>query len=283
MEKAVMKKIALALLIVLPFALGTWFVGPSAQAEDPAPKAASSHLLDRGTTAEVGKIPDKGGTAPPTGPTPIFFPPASPGAAPAPPGFGLMGATAFPPAGGGFVGNLFLPGVPGYPPTFLTAGATSGFDVTGAFAWHLAPTPMASFARILGAAAVVPPITPMAPAPVVPGFAIVTVSIGTPAPSGVVSAPGAFAPPVRVTSPSVGIFCGLGVGAFGFPPILAGPAGNGLGAISGVALPPIRTAPVPFTTGAPVVTILAPPGAYIAGCFADSATTPVELQAFHVE
>lgn len=239
------------------------------------------HLLDSGEAVGVDSV--RGGTAPPTGPTPIFYPPASTMAMPAPPGFGFLGS-AFGTGMGAYVGNFFLPGTPGYPSTFLTAGATSGFDVTGAFAWHLAPTPMASLARLFGVAAAPPPPTPFAPVTVAAGFMTVTPSIGTPAPSAVISAPGVLVPPVRVTSPALGIYCGLGVGAAGFPPIGAGPAGNGLGGITAAPiLPPIRTAPVPLGTGAPVVPIPAPPAAYISGCFADSSTTPVELQAYEIE
>lgn len=239
------------------------------------------HLLDGGKATNIESV--RGGTAPPTGPTAIFYPPASTMAVPAPPGFGFPGA-AFGTGMGGFVGNLFLPGVPGYPPTYLTAGGVSGFDVTGAFAWHLAPTTMASLARVLGGAAAVPPPTPAAPAMIVPGFMTVTPSTGFPAPSGIVFAPGAFAPPVRATSPGVGIFCGLAVGGLGFAPILAGPAGNGLGGITAAPpLPPIRSAMIPMSTSALIAAVAASPAAYIAGCFADSATTPVELQAYQID
>lgn len=238
------------------------------------------HLLDSGEAVGVDSV--RGGTAPPTGPTPIFYPPASPSAAPAPPGFGIPGAF-FGATMGAHVGNYFLPGVPGYPSTYLSAGGVPGFDVTGAFAWHLAPTTMASLIRVLGVAAAPPPSPASAPALVVPGFMSAPISSGFPAPSGFVGGPGLLATPIRVTSPAVGIFCGLAVGGAGFAPIVAGPAGNGLGGISGIPAPPIRTAPVPLGTGAPIAMFPAPPAAYIAGCFADSSTTPVELQAYEIE
>ena len=242
----------------------------------------ATHLLDSGPTLDASPAV-RGGSAPPTGPTPIFYPPASTMAMPAPPGFGFPGAVLGP-AVGGLVGNLFLPTTPGYPPSFLTAGAMSGFDVTGAFAWHLAPTPMASIARILGGGAVTAPATTFATSMLGSSFFTVTVSVGTPAPSGLIFAPGAFAPPVRVTGVFTGIFCGLGVGGPGYPPIAAGPSGNGLGGITAApALPPLRIAPIPLSSGAPVAALAAPPAAYIAGCFADSATTPVELMSYSVD
>ncbi len=282
-----MRNIALTLLTAFAIVALAWVAvaqtTPQADGEGVAePAQRSAHLLDRGTAAKA-RVPTKGGTTPPSGPTVIAFPGGSPGAVPVPPGFGVLGAVAFPPAGGGLLGNLFLPGT-GYPASFLTAGGVSGFDVTGAYAWHLAPSSAASVVRILGAAAVPPPSPlPISPAGPIGPFASAPIPpTGTPAPSGLLSAPGAF-PPVRVTPGVSGIFCGLGVGAPGFGAIGAGPAGNGLGGVSGAVLPPLRVAPIPLTAGPFIVTVPAPPAAYIAGCFADSSTTPVELMAFGVE
>ncbi|MEM7586116.1 MAG: hypothetical protein AAF560_22185 [Acidobacteriota bacterium] len=183
-------------------------------------------------------------------------------------------------------GNLFLPGVD-YPASFLTAGGVSGFDVTGAYAWHAAPTTMASFYRIVGAASVPPPATPFAPAgPIATGISAATPvpGPGFPAPSGLISMIGAW-PPVRVTSGASGIYCGLLVGGSGYlPPGPGSPwGGNGLGGIVPGAQPPLRGAPFPLGVATSLGVIAATPAAYIVGCYADSSTTPVELMAFGVE
>ena len=281
-----MKKLVLALSTVLAVAVLVWAV--AAQPGQPAPAERSAHLLDRGD-AEVPAGPNRGGTSPPTGPTPIFFPPASPGAVPIPAGAGALGTVVFGPGFGGLLGNLFLPGA-GYPASYLTAGVVPGFDITGVYAWHLAPAPTASTVRIVGAAAAPPPptATPIAPAgPLGPPPAFASGPVGPPGPamSGLVSAPGLFVPPVRVTPGSSAVFCGLGVGGPGFAPFGVGTMGpgNGLGGFPG-AQPPLRTAMFPMMPGAVIPTIFVPPGAaYIVGCFADSSTTPVELMAFGIE
>ena len=60
--------------------------------------------------------------------------------------------------------------------------------------------------------------------------------------------------------------------------------GNGLGGIVPGAQPPLRAAPFPARFAATALPpILAPPAAYIVGCYADSSTTPVELMAFGIE
>jgi len=295
-----MKKIALALVTILAALAATWVViaqpEPSPEAEKTAASPElSAHmqlLLDRGAAARSGGMND-GGTPLPPGPTPIFFPgpPAgSPGAVPAPPGGGALGAGVFGAgaAAGGYLGNLFLPGT-AYPASFLTAGGVSGFDVTGAYAWHLAPTAAASFFRIVGAASVPPPATPFAPAgPIATGISAGTPvpGPGTPAPSGLISLIGAW-PPVRVTSGASGIYCGLLVGGPGYMPTAlapaAGPAGNGLGGIVPGTQPPLRAAPFPLGVATSLPVVAAPPAAYIVGCYADASTTPVELMAFSVE
>ena len=266
-------------------------------AEEPAknatPAGTRSHLqqlLDRGAAAR-STVPTKGGSPPPAGPTPIFLagpPPGSPGAVPAPPGAGALGVSVFGTgtAAGGLLGNLHLPGID-YPPSFLTAGGVSGFDVTGAYAWHLAPTTMASFFRIVGAASVPPPATPMAPAgPIATGISAATPipGPGFPAASGLISLIGAW-PPVRVTAGASAIFCGLLVGGPGYTPATGFPAwgGNGLGGIVPGAQPPLRAVPFPLGAATSLPTILAPPAKYIVGCYADSSTTPVELMAFSVD
>ena len=297
-RKAIMKNIALAVSTALCVATLAWVAvaqtAPQAEGTKTvaAPSLEMTRLLDRGSAAKSA-VPTKGGTTPPTGPTPIFFPgppPGSPGAVPAPPGFGALGISVFGmgPAAGGYLGNLFLPGS-GYPPSFLTSGAVSGFDVTGAYAWHLAPSPAASFFRIVGAASVPPPPTPLAPAgPIATGISAGTAvpGPGTPAPSALISLIGAW-PPVRVTPGISGIYCGLLVGGPGYMPTSvappAGPAGNGLGGIMGGVQPPLRAAPFPLGVATALPTILAPPAAYIVGCYADSSTTPVELMAFGIE
>lgn len=251
-----------------------------------APEQRSAHLLDRGAAAQV-TVTKRGGTPPPMGPTVISFPGGSPAAVPVPTGFGFLGAGLPTAAPGGFVGNLFVPGA-GYPPTFLTAGGVPGFDVTGVYAWHLAPTAAASLIRILGAAVVGVPSTAFAPSGPAVAVASAPFSTGTPAPSGLLSAPGFFAPlrvsPATTPPGPSGIFCGLAVGAPGFTPIVAGPAGNGLGGATPTPQPsPLRIVPVPLATGAIAAPLPASPAAYIAGCFADSSTTPVELMAFGVE
>ncbi|MEE8526339.1 MAG: hypothetical protein V3T72_20575 [Thermoanaerobaculia bacterium] len=279
-----MKKTALSLLMILSLLAFVWVAGlAGAEGEKPSPSPGASHLLDRGV-AKASTGPDKGGTPPPTGPTPIFYPGGSPAAVPMPPGFGAFGVSIFLTGGGGFLGNFFVPGVPGYPPSFLSAGGVTGFDLTGVYAWHLAPTTMASVVRVLGAAVVPPPSPVSAPAGPIPagGFASATIPpTGVPAPSGLLSAPGLFT--LRVTPGVSGIFCGLGVGGPGFGPIGAGPAGNGLGGVMSGVQPPLRAGPFPLAAGGFLSTVPASPAFYIAGCFADSSTTPVELMAFEVE
>lgn len=279
-----MKKTAGFLFMILSLLAFVWVAGlAGAEGEKPTSSPDASHLLDRGV-AKVSTGPDKGGTSPPTGPTPIFYPGGSPMAVPIPPGFGAFGASIFLTGGGGFLGNFFVPGVPGYPPSFLTAGGVSGFDLTGVYAWHLAPTTMASLVRVLGAAVVPPPSPASAGAGPIPtgGFASAVVPpSGAPAPSALIMAPGLFT--LRVTPGVSGIFCGLGVGGPGFAGIGAGPAGNGLGGVLSGMQPPIRTAPFPLATGGFIAPVPATPAFYIAGCFADSSTTPVELMAFGVE
>lgn len=307
-RRTVPRKAGLLLLTLLAAAAIAWAAIAQAPppAEAPAEAAAeaaagqvvagkklSPHmqlLLDRGTAAKSAVVTD-GGTGPPVGPTPIFFPgpPAgSPGAVPMPPGAGALGASIFGTgtAAGGYLGNLFLPGVD-YPASFLTAGGVSGFDVTGAYAWHLAPTTMASFFRIVGAASVPPPATPFATAgPIATGISAGTPipGPGFPAPSGLISLVGAW-PPVRVTPGVSGIYCGLLVGGPGYTPPGGFPAwgGNGLGGIVPGAQPPLRAAPFPLGVATSLPVIAAPPAAYIAGCYADSSTTPVELMSFSID
>lgn len=294
-----MKKVAIMLSTILAAAALSWVVlaqssPQQAEAEKVGITAEYSakiqQLLDRGSAAKAVSTPN-GGMPPPVGPTPIFFPgpPAgSPAAMPAPPGAGALGASVFGAgaAAGSFLGNLFLPGA-GYPPSFLTAGGVSGFDVTGAYAWHLAPTAGASYFRIVGAASVPPPATPLAPAgPIATGISAATPvpGPGTPAPSGLISMIGAW-PPVRVTPGVSGIYCGLLVGGPGYTPTTGFPAwgGNGLGAIVPGTQPPLRGAPFPLGAATSLPTFAAPPAAYIVGCYADSSTTPVELMAFTID
>jgi len=270
--------------MILSLVALVWVAGLStAEGDNPLPASGAGHLLDRGV-AKAAAGPDKGGTSPPTGPTAIFYPGGSPMAVPVPPGFGAFGASIFLTGGGGFLGNFFVPGVPGYPPSFLTAGGVSGFDLTGVYAWHLAPTTMASVVRVLGAAVAPPPTPASAPAGPIPagGFASAVIPpTGFPAPSALIMAPGLFT--LRVTPGVSGIFCGLAVGGPGYAPIGAGPAGNGLGGVVSGVQPPIRAAPLPLGMGGFITVVPASPAFYIAGCFADSSTTPVELMAFGVE
>ncbi len=305
-----MKKLVIALLVLSLAAFFAQAEGPdgSATIADRSPDVAgkvepvrgrpaqkSFRLLDRGT-ATAPLQPDKGGTPPPTGPTPIFYPGGSPSAIAA----GAPMAGAFPGPGlGGYFGNIFAPGV-GYPSSFLTAGATSGFLVTGAYAWHSPATagggPGGSPVRVLVAAAAAVPPTPFAPVPT-GGFAIGTPSAGPAGPAMVVGGPGILSTAVRVGGtamagppttpvPASAVFCGLIAGGPAFT-TTPGWTGNGVGA----SLPPMGPGvpfrvgffPPFFVPGGPISAIAAPPQDLIAGCFADSSTTPVELMAFGIE
>jgi hypothetical protein len=176
-----------------------------------------------------------------------------------------------------------------------------GFDVTGVYAWHspflktgmFSALPAGSTRRILAAAAAAIPTTPLAMVAVGPaGFEVVTVSTGLPGPAAIVGGPGNLASPMPILPGSfAAVFCGLAIGGPTF--IDTGWLGNGVGAIIPPPgpIPPTRlgfpptffgtTMGAPFPIGA--VAFPATPQIQIAGCFAAGATTPVELQAFHVE
>ncbi len=257
-------------------------IGTSVAQKKGSETKPSVSLLDRGDSGRGGFR--EGGAPSPSGPLTISYPGGGPGPA-TPSGFGATGATVFGSGAGAFLGNFFLPlGMP-YPPSFLTAGGVPGFDLTGAYAFHL---PLAALTvGFLGAAVVPAPSPTAAPAgPIAAGkFATVAVPfLPTTVTSALLSAPGAFAiTPLRVSAASPGMFCGLLVGGPFFGPI--GGAANGLGGVSGTpAQPPLRTAASPLATGGFIPPVAAPPAlAYIAGCFADSSTTPVELMKFSVE
>lgn len=300
-----MKKLVLTLLASSFVALLVYAQGPptpdagaavgagAAVTVEGRPAAKSFELLDRGI-ARQPQTPEKGGTPPPTGPTTIAYPGGGPGAIAA----GAPMAGAFPGMFmGGFFGNLFAPGV-GFPSSFLTAGATSGFVVTGAYAWHSPATagggPGGSSLRVLAAAAAAVPGTPFSAVPT-GGFSIFTVSTGAPGPAGVVGGPGIFpgvriggtamAGPTATPVPASAAFCGLIAGG----PMFFSPGwmGNGLGG----SLPPMGPGvplrvgffPPFFFPGSPISAMPAPPQDFIAGCFADSSTTPVELMAFEID
>jgi hypothetical protein len=256
----------------------------------------SAHLLDRGTRRRAAAL--KGGGPP--GPIPIAYPGAGPTAMAA--GFaGGVGAFGTGTSSGAFAGNLFVPGLD-YPPDFLTGGTMAGFDVTGVYAWHspflktgmFSAVPAGSTRRILAAAAVAIPTAPLASAAVGPaGFELVTVSTGLAGPTAIVGGPGNLASPMPILPGGFpAVFCGLAIGGPGF--IDTGWLGNGVGAIippPGPMPPPTRlgfppaffgtTMGMPFPIAA--IAFTATPQIQIAGCFAAGATTPVELQAFHVD
>ena len=259
----------------------------------------SAHLLDRGKRQLGAQVVQGGG---PATPLPIAFPGAGPMDSAA--GFAMgVGAFGVAPMSGAFVGNLFLPGAD-YPSAFLTGGSTPGFLVTGVFAWHspFLKTGMSSAIdagstrRILAVAAAAIPTSAMAAAAVGPaGFGLVTASgssiavvvAGTQMP-GIVGMPGNLTPFPIVGTMFPAVFCGLAIGGAGF--IDLGWIANGVGAVIPPGpmpmAPPTRAGfPPPFfVPGSPIVTLgfTATPQTQIAGCFAAGATTPVELQSFHV-
>ena len=258
----------------------------------------SLHLLDRGDHLHRAAGESRGGG--PSGALPISFPGAEPTAVAA--GF-AAGVGAFGTAAGlgSFVGNLFAPGgVPSYPPGILTAGSVSGFDVTGVYAWHspflktgsVTAVLAGSTRRLLAVAPAAVPTAALAPAAVGPGgFEVVTVSAGLPGPTGIVGGAGNLASPVAILPGGFSaVFCGMAVGGAGF--LDPGWVANGIGAVIPTAAPPPTRVGFPptffgTTSGGPfpisAVAFTATPQVQIAGCFADGATTPVELQAFSVE
>ena len=197
---------------------------------------------------------------------------------------GLFGAGA---GLGASIGNLFLPGsaFAGYPLGWATGGTTPGFLVIGAFAWHSPVTaaggPGGSLTRWL-TAATAPPPTPALTSPTTPlavSFATVAPS-GSPGPAAVVSA--TFPTALAVPAATPALYCGMMVGGPGF----LGWAGNGIGAVSGAPPPHVyRTGGFPhiFGTTFPLVIVPGSHGVLIAGCFAEGATVPVELQSFSIE
>ncbi len=264
----------------------------------PSEAGRSTHLLDRGKSDRGGAVLHGGG---PATPIPIAFPGAGPmdTASGFAAGVGAFGTAS---GAGAFAGNLFAPG-PGYPPGFLTGGATSGFDVTGVYAWHspflktgpVSATPAGSTRRILAAAAAAVPGTPLSAVTVAPaGFEVVTVS-GSPSaapggPTAIVGGPGNLALPVAIAPGGFSaVFCGLAIGGAGF--IDTGWVANGVGAVippGALAMPPsLRNGfPAAFFGGGPfpisAIAFTATPQTQVAGCFAAGSTTPVELQSFHI-
>ncbi len=252
----------------------------------------STHLLDRGGTAKR-KTFEKGGGG--TGPFAVFHPMGSPAAvaSPFPVGFFPPGSPATPLSLA--VGNMFIAGA-GFPTGWITMGTSMGFFLTGAYAWHwplnpVAGAPGGSMTRFLMAAPVLPSGTPFAPTVMIPGLAVTTTgAFGPPGPTGVVSVTMAFSVPVATIGPTSppfsGAWCGMVVGNGAYwAPATPSAFGNGLGANLPAGPPgfPIRGG-TPGTLSAGVLpAILAPPANYIAGCYADGASIPVELQSFHIE
>ncbi|MEE8526338.1 MAG: hypothetical protein V3T72_20570 [Thermoanaerobaculia bacterium] len=177
-----------------------------------------------------------------------------------------------------------------------------GFDVTGVFAWHspflktgmFSAMPGGSTKRVLAAAAAALPTTPSASVAVGPAsFEVATVSTGLPGPTAIVGGPGILAMPMAIPPTFPAVFCGLAIGGPGF--ISAGWLGNGVGAVIPMGPtpmpPPTRLGFPPSifgtTMGGPfsisVAAFTMTPQTQIAGCYAAGATTPVELQSFHVD
>lgn len=251
-------------------------------------KPSVTHLLDSGQ-ANTSSIPHRGGG--PATPIPIAFPFAGPTAIPPGVSVGAFGTAT---GAGAFAGNLFLPGS-GYPAGFLSGGATSGFSITGVFAWHwpllktgtMTAVTAGSTRRILAIAGASAPATASATAAVPAGYTIVTASTGLPGPSAIVGVPGNVTPAKPISTAAPAVFCSLAIGGMGF--IDTAWMANGIGAVipASPPAPPTRLGypAMFFGIDFPIsaVTFSATPQTQIAGCYAAGATTPVELQAYRVD
>ena len=138
------------------------------------------------------------------------------------------------------------------------------FFVTGAYVWAAAPI----FASpIVGAGEA------MSIGAMVGAFTAVPLPAGVFSPGMIFGGQGIFphSPPALTIPLGAGVACG-------FDPAVAGPALGGLTPGTGGGKPVVAFAP-----GMTVTPIAAPPATYVAGCFIEGATVPVELQSYGID